>query len=80
VDPRGFPTLEHRLRIHCRKLATSYSDDLEAAMAVACIHNGHESAADSWACFTAVVLSEFLRDPRNRAVALAAIVAAQEAA
>lgn len=80
MDPHDIVSLEHRLRIHCRLLATSYADDVESAMAVACGHGGHAVRADDWACFTAVVISEFLRDPRNRAVSLAAIEAAQEAA
>ena len=80
MDPRDVISLEHRLRIHCWSLSTSYGDDLNAAMDVACMHGGHESAAERWACFTAVVISEFLRDPRNREATLVAMVAAQEAA
>ena len=74
------PTLNQRLRLHCWSLFGSYKGDLDSLTAAACSHGGHETDADKWACLTSEILTDFLQNPRNRDVALAAIVASQEAA
>ena len=74
------PTLPQRLRLHCWSLLSAYRGDIELVAAAACSHGGHKAEADRWACLSSEILSDFLSDRRNRDVALAAIVAAQEAA
>ena len=74
------PTFTQRLRLHCWSLFSTYNGDIQSVAAAACQHGGHETDADTWACLSAEILSDFLQDPRNRDVALAAIVASQEAA
>jgi hypothetical protein len=74
------PTLQQRLRLHCWLLFGSYKGDVASMAAAACSHGGHDTDADTWACMSSEILSDFLQNPRNRDVALAAILASQEAA
>jgi hypothetical protein len=74
------PGLHQRLRLHCWSLLRSYDGEVHALAAAACSHGGHQTDADTWACLSSEILSDFLQNPRNRDVVLAAIVASQEAA
>ena len=61
-------------------LSASYGDDPNAAVDVACMHGGHESAAEVGVLYRSRHLRSPAKDPRNREATLVAMVAAQEAA
>ena len=72
----GPEPLSHRVRLHVLRVVEAYGGVPELAE-VSCVHGGHADETEQWACVTAILLEDFLKERTNRDAVLTALVDAQ---